>query len=148
MQNVLKYTTAFLIAIIMLVSYVGINLNKVYCFHKQQYEYSITYLSLDNSCSCTDHKQVEKKSCCKSKKSTPKKKCCENETERIIIESDYDVIVSDYSVTPTVKFIIADYAPLSTLLDVDNNLTKNYLNLKPPLINERDIPILIQSFLL
>ena len=72
-RNIYAITLALLVA----VSSVGFSVSEVYCFHKQQNEYSFSVIGTTadkKNCSCKKHKVTEKSSCCKSKEKTIKKK--------------------------------------------------------------------------
>lgn len=81
---------------------------------------------------CNNHKQF-------------KKKCCENDYQNIQVEEDYTPQSVDY--TSNVNFAATFLLVNSNFVSLSLEKKFNYNNHSPPLI-VKDIPVLIQSFLI
>lgn len=142
---------ALILALLMFTTSVGFAVDMHYCQGQLK---SVSFFGKAKSChemadaasrkNCTLHKKMKEqnKGC-----SIDKNGCCENETQYFHSDQDqktqgFDITLSkqlqQFVVAYTFVFIV--HTPANT-----NNLTFSFY--KPPLI-ERDIPVLIQSFLL
>ena len=86
---------------------------------------------------------------CKKEGSTEnqikKKPCCENEYRSLDLEDEFQPQVINSSVN--LEFVAAFFITLIGKVYAAESDKAEYLNYSPPLI-ERDIPVLIQSFLI
>lgn len=133
----MKQVISFILSFVILFTSMGFTLSSHYCGGKKVK----TVLNLgksDVSCGmkdvikeCSNHKQF-------------KKKCCQNEFQKIQVEDDYTPQVADYNLET--KFVSIFLYITSNILNVE--LEEDTFNNHSPPILVRNIPILIQSFLI
>lgn len=88
------------------------------------------------------------KNCCgtENEEECPKG-CCQDETEIIQLDTDFSLPATTHEFAPDLFVAIIQHFVLNSSLDNEDKASSKYLNYKPPLIS-RDIPVLIQSFLI
>lgn len=133
----MKQVISFILSFVILFTSMGFTLSSHYCGGKKVK----TVLNLgksDISCGmknmtkeCGNHKQF-------------KKKCCQNEFQEIQIEDDYIPQIADYNLDT--KFAALFLFITSNIFNVETE-ENTFNNHSPPLL-VRNIPILIQSFLI
>lgn len=142
MKYVVQHIMAFGLAVLVLLSTIGVSFNRVYCSDKDQYSYVMTLTTMSDACTCTDHVEP-KHPCCKTKK---KKKCCDKEEQRVQLEDDFQVSLFDFTInkteTITAQSTLSDQH--EAVVDVDAVSNTDY---PPPLVDEH-IFVTIQSFLI
>ena len=91
------------------------------------------------------HCHPGKNTCQKSEKKK-EKKCCENKT--VFLETDdFISTMTSPKINPEFQLIAITFVLYNDLLFSTEKMAVKFLNYKPPLI-ERDIPVLVQSFLI
>ncbi len=153
MQQIRTYRTMILgMVFLLLTTSTGFSLDIHYCQGKIK---SIGLFGEASSChETTEESSCNKKTegCCKAKKTSTKdtrKDCCKNKTVNIQFDADF----TDAQTTPVIEPQNLQYTtPLNVFYAYRYNLDflgsiVRYSNYKPPLL-DRDIPILVQSFLL
>jgi len=146
-KSKLNRITSLLMAFLMLVSSTGFSIDLHYCQGNLK---SFSLLGEAKSC----HEMAKAKHCSKMKKACHapktthcKKDCCSNKKIEISADEDAQKIQVEHLSLKQIKFVTAF---VKTFVLGDTDLSRQFiphLNYKPPLLN-RDIPILIQSFLL
>ncbi|MEM6813813.1 MAG: hypothetical protein AAF600_05415 [Bacteroidota bacterium] len=130
-MKLLKNILHYFLALVLLAATTGVTLNKHYCMGRLK---SISVLQEAKSC-LADHGRV-----------CPKN-CCEFEQEEYKVE-DLNKVNHNYDFNPDVHLISsAEFAIILDTLFTPDTSTPDYLNYKPPLI-EQNIPVQVQSFLL
>lgn len=147
----MKNVTSILLAFIVLFVSTGFTESKHFCGDELK---SISYILKAEVCNHKKetkeeacHKQAQEKKCCPKKKVIKKDNCCTTTFSNYQLDSDY---ISSFEKVKINKqqfdFVIAYvYAVLSTF-EVEAT-SKKYIQYNPPQMY-RDIPILIQSFLI
>lgn len=140
---------AFSLAFLMFFTSVGLSVDMHFC---QGNFKSFSLIGKAKNChelaktsTCKHHKNPiqEEETCDK----TAKKDCCENRTVTLNADQDQQIQTVDFTLTKEVKQFVTAYV----YAFYQNKLTKDetipFALYRPPLI-KRDIPILIQSFLI
>jgi len=123
----MRKTIAISLIIILLVSTIGVTINKHYCGGKL----ADVSLFLEATCNCGDSEMSSD--------------CCQLGSEHFQLDEDYSLSYFDFNINPSVTAVLS-----ITYLDFSNETCfspVDFLNYKPPLI-ERNIPLLVQSFLI
>ena len=135
MQRAIKAISNILLAVVLLVTSMGVTVNKHYCMGQLK-DVSVFH----EAESCMKTMKMEMKGGCSMH-------CCENITEEFKVE-DFNKanfttnLAAEYSLLAVITYVLIDF----DLISLAESYT-HYLNYKPPLI-ELDIPVLVQSFLL
>jgi len=139
----MKKVFALLLALLMLTTNVGITIAAHYCggmkvktgFSLGKSNLSCGMTSMDQS--CENHNSGD---------GLHAKNCCENESLAISIEDNYDSVANAAN-----HFNLFYPAPIfytsRSTYDLVLSTQKEYLDYSPPFL-DRDIPVLVQSFLL
>ena len=151
-KNKFHKTISLMMAMLMLLSSTGFSMDLHFCQGQLK---SFSLFGKAKSC----HEQAEKSHCLKKKKTCHislsnqdktgecKKNCCSNKTVKIESNKEVKNIETIEFTAFQVKFLTA-FTQLYLLKKSEQNKTIiPYLNYIPPLLN-KDIPVLIQSFLL
>ncbi len=123
----MKKVFAFFMPCLLVVSTMGIAINKHYCGGK------LAGVSLYVAATCG----------CNSAMSA---KCCSQEQEFYQLDEDYSLVAFDYPFETDQVAVVVTYLKTAAT-DPDHPIAADYLNYKPPLI-KRNIPVLVQSFLI
>ena len=123
----MKKVSVISLIILFLVSTFGFTINEHYCGgHK-----SGVSLYLAATCSCGDNEMEAN--------------CCENKSQFVHLDEDYIIVAHNLNFNTE---LFAEMVDLCIELLIESNVTPAHqFTYKPPLI-ERDIPILVQSFLI
>jgi len=134
----------------LLVSSIGVSVNKHIC---EKEGTIVSYFVDIEDCVCdieVDHACCHKEkteSCHKEPKT--KKGCCQEESEFFQLDLDYTTQIEDVSLNPDLLFsLVFAYNILNPSLEVENNKEIENFNHYSPPIPSRDIPVLVQSFLI
>lgn len=136
----MKRILSILLAIVFLTTNVGYSLATHYCggkIHKQ----SFSFMAEELNCGMEDSEKLP----CKKPADTIKKKCCENDVQTFKVTDEFQATAFDIKLNS--QFIVAFTSYYIELFHVDNEIYTDYFNYKPPL-PDKDIPVLIQSFLI
>ena len=134
---------AIFLAVLMLVSNISITLGKHYCggkavktaFSLGPHELGCGMATMDTPCKDFSQEQAVKR-----------KRCCENKYLRISVENNYDPPANiKANISP--EFISAFFSTYLSFYTSHEREQIQYLNYSPPLLS-RDIPVLVQSFLI
>ncbi len=123
----MKQVGTISLIVLLLVSTFGITVNKHYCGG----HLSDVSLYFSATCGCGD--------------SNMDSDCCQTNSDFVQLDEDYTVLTFDVNLDDELIAEIANN--YMDLLTESNNAPTKYFQHKPPLI-ERDIPVLVQSFLL
>lgn len=138
-----KLASIFLIVTV-LVSTIGVSVNTHIC--KKEGVVKSYYVDFDE-CSC--EAEVTHKCCHKPKEEKKTRKgCCQDESAFFQLNFDYTTQVEDVSLNPDLLFTAVLIYNVFTPLLVEGNSTKVEYNHYSSPIPDRDIPVLIQSFLI
>lgn len=148
------------LAIIVYLSSIGVTLNMHFCKGELKNVSLITKAEECNKKDCTAHKEKDysllgintdqlPKSCCeKADQDTQAKGCCDDRTEYLSLDSEFTTpdIVTLYDVLPVLLVL---YPELFSSLNsaITSGAQWSFLHFHPPLLT-KDIPILVQSFLI
>ena len=75
------------------------------------------------------------------------KGCCQDETKLIQLDAEISLPATTHEFTPEQFAAVIQYCVLNGLFSQEDKASSKYLNYRPPLLL-RDIPVLIQSFLI
>ena len=121
------------LALNFMVASIGVSIDKHFCGELLQ---KVTLLTQTSE------------ACCGGMKKDKKSDCCHNETQTIQLEDDFQKAQFDFKFPTFINHLIA-YNPVPVfrfiLYEPEQQIT--FLAYKPPLLF-RDIPVLIQSFLI
>jgi hypothetical protein len=123
----MKQVGSISLIIILLVSTFGITVNKHYCGG----HLSDVSLYLSATCGCGDMDMDSD--------------CCQTNSDFVQLDEDYTILTFDLS--PDNELIVEIANNYVDLLIESDNAPTDYFHHIPPLI-ERDIPVLVQSFLI
>jgi len=138
----MKKIVAIFLILTVLISSIGISVNTHICKKK-----GVIKSYYVDSGECTCETEVTHK-CCHKPVKQEKKGCCQDETEFFQLDFDYTTQIEDVSLNPDLLFASAlIYAIFNPVLLVENTNITEYSHYSPP-IPDRDIPVLIQSFLI
>ncbi len=89
------------------------------------------------------------KNCCgtEGKEQDCPKECCQDETEFFQLDTEISLPATAHDFTPEQFIAVVQHCVLSRLFDQHVERSSSYLNYKPPLLL-RDIPVIVQSFLI
>ena len=131
-MSIIRKISAILMAMFVLLTTAGFSLNKHHCTITKETITSVNHV----------------KGCCgTADESDCPKGCCEDETEYVQLNSEISLPATALTITPDQFVAIIQYSVLCGLLDQDVKTSNKYLNYRPPLLL-RDIPVLVQSFLI
>lgn len=122
-----------MMAMFILLTTAGFALHKHHCTVTKK---TITSVAHVEGCCGTQEKEQE---CPKG--------CCQDETEYIQIDTELTLPATAHEFTPEQFVAVLQYCILNNLFNAETKTSAKYLNYKPPLLL-RDIPVLIQSFLI
>ena len=123
----MKKAGAILLIFLLLVSIVGLSINTHYCGGKL----AGISIYLPATCGCGN---IEMPS-----------DCCSNEQQILQLDEEYQPVIQAVNFSP--KLLAELPGDLSNLFRVSTYSPADFLNYKPPLI-ERDLTVLVQSFLI
>jgi len=149
----MRIFTSISLSLIILISSIGVSINKHYCKESKEYMYS--FFKGNNSCVCIEDKGSD--SChnhvsCHHEQTEEEEKdggCCHDEIVYLQLDTDYSNEFTEINLDIDWNFISAIYfsvfSDCVSLNDAPENV--NYKSYKPP-ISDHDIPVLNQSFLI
>jgi len=141
---------AFCLALLMFFTSLGIAVDKHFCQGELKH---VSFWSKAKSCH-----QIAQQSHCNSKSSTCsmatamqnscQKDCCNNELMYVSFDTNgVETSVTELFFKPVLSDFLPSYSTITLLFTEYKSFVSLYQHYKPPLLN-RDIPVLIQSFLL
>jgi len=110
----------------------GFSLHKHHCTITKETTTSVSHVK--NCCGTEDEKECPKG-------------CCHDETEIIQLDTELSLPATTHEFAPELFVAIIHYFVFNSSLGHEDKSSSKYLNYKPPLIL-KDIPVLIQSFLI
>jgi len=119
-------------AMLILFTTAGFSLHKHHCTITKETVTSVSHVK--NCCGIEDEKECPKG-------------CCHDETEIIQLDTELPLPATAHNFTPEQFVAVIQYCVLNNLFTTGNTALTKYFNYKPPLLL-RDIPVLIQSFLI
>jgi len=137
MVRVLTKISSLLLAVIFISASLGFNVKTHYC-GDSLYKQSLSFSSSELTCGMENFRGLN----CESSISN---NCCNNEVQTFKVEDDYET--TTFELNQNSAFIIA-FA--SAYLDISSsafNDNLEYIAYSPPIL-KRDIPVLVQSFLI
>ena len=150
LQNHIQKICAFLLASLMLFTSVGFTVDIHFC---QGDFKSFSLFGKAKNC----HEVLQKQSTCKHHQALAQtynnceedapKDCCENKTINLDADQDQQLQTVDFELTKQTELFLTAFVFTFYQNDLINARNIDYSRYRPPLII-RDIPILIQSFLL
>lgn len=141
---------AFLLIILVLVTSVGFSVDMHFC---QDDFKSFSLIGKAKNChdlakiqsTCKHHKaSVEQKDSCEE---SGQKDCCENRTLNLDSDQDQQIQTVDFTLTKQVEQFVTAFIYVFYQDKLTNEEDIFFAHYRPPLI-QKDIPVLIQSFLL
>lgn len=129
---IFRKISAILMAMFILLTTAGFSLHKHHCTITKETTTSISHVK--NCCGTEDEKECPKG-------------CCQDETEIIQLSTDLSLPTTTHEFAPELFVAIIQHFVPNNLFDYGDKTLSKYLNYKPPLIL-KDIPVLIQSFLI
>ena len=130
-MSIINKISVLLMAMVVLLTTTGFSLHKHHCTITKKTITSVAHVK--NCCGTNDEKDCPNG-------------CCQDETEYIKLNSEIPLPATIHEFT-TGQFALIQYCVLNGLFDQKNKLITKYLNYRPPLL-VRDIPVLVQSFLI
>ena len=121
-----------MMAMFILLTTVGFSLHTHHCTITKETVTSVNHVK--NCCGTTDEKECPKG-------------CCQDETESIQIDTELTLPATAHEITPEQFVAVIQYSVLNSLFVQEVETSTRYLNYRPPLLL-RDIPVLVQSFLI
>jgi len=121
-----------MMATLILLTTAGFSLHKHHCTVTKETTTSVSHVK--NCCGIEDEKEFPEG-------------CCHDETEIIQLDTELSLPATIHEFAPELFVAIIHCFVLYTSLGYEDKSSSKYLNYKPPLIL-KDIPVLIQSFLI
>jgi len=134
----MKKVLSILLAVMFLISSTGFTISSHKCggkIHKQ----SLDFVAADLNCGM---EKSERQPC---ENNTLKDNCCQNEFQSFKVTEEFQASADTEQLNP--QFLIAFTTASINLFIGEKNTYNKYINYSPPL-PDKDIPVLIQSFLI
>ncbi len=128
---ILRKIPAILMAMFILLLTAGFSLHKHQCTVMKKTITSVAHV----------------KNCCGAEEKECPKGCCNDETTYIQLSSEISLPATIHDFTPEQFVAVVHSCVLNGLFIQEVETSARYLNYKPPLLR-RDIPVLVQSFLI
>lgn len=136
----MKSVLSILIALVFLAGQVGFTLSTHYCGGKI-FEQSLGVIHSDLSCGM----EGESTTICENNGTAVKDNCCHDEFQSLALVNEFKTQVDEINISEYLALVFT--LSFFELLSFDPPSFSEELNISPPLL-ERDIPVLIQSFLI
>ena len=137
----MKKIFSIILSILFLFSSVGVTFATHYCGGKV-FSKKITYITNTDGCGMESDRQLP---CEPNKSSVKKKSCCDDDLEIFKITDEYNPSSFDFNLN--LGFLTAFFNSVEQLSSQTSSTFSKYKNYRPPLL-ERDITVLVQSFLI
>jgi hypothetical protein len=139
-KNHMKRFLSLLLAVVFLAGNIGVTVANHYC-GDEIYNQAVSLGHADLNCGM----EKSERQTCESPNDFFSKSCCQTEFHNYKISDEFQSELNESKID--IKFSIAIFRAFYPSLTIEKDHPAEYFNYYPPLL-ERDIPVLIQSFLI